>query len=223
MAYADQEPGGKTSRLAESSASAQAPGSPWSMFAGPLGLFFVFLGGLLGLVVFFEYHPEGKVVLKEGVPTEAIVLGEKPADAPGRMRLRLQLVPPDDATQSGTELDVEAASDPANESDPVLRRELWSQPVNANTARLLPPGSRVTVLFAPDRPERAFLRRALPHAPRDAGDFGVPAVFFGIGALLLVFAPRYLYLGSTLAPAEFALQSEREAAGLSQPRRETST
>jgi len=138
------------------------------------------------------------------------------------MRLRLQMIPPEDAARSGLEFDVETANETVTESerDSARRREVWSQPVAANTARLLPPGSRVTVAYSSDRPERVFLRRALPHAPRDAGDFGVPAVFFGIGALLLAFAPRYLYLGSTLAPAEFALQSELEAAGLAKADRE---
>ncbi len=152
-----------------------APGAPVRPRAGLLGIFglaLLLIGALTMFVIVMEYDPEGREIKRGGQAAmgEIVDCSESPAGVP---RIRFQF-----ETADGRRIVTEHAGR--------LSRSYF---------RAVQPGDSAAIVYLPERPDRAAIVDALPHAPRNLSDGIIPALLLALAALMLVFDPRYLYIG----------------------------
>jgi hypothetical protein len=154
---------------------ATPPGAAPGSSAGLLGIFglgLLLIGALTMFVIVMEYDPEGREIKRGGKDAigEIIESSESPA---GERRIRFQF-----ETADGRRIVTEHAGR--------LSRSYF---------RAAKPGYSAEIVYLPERPERASIVDALPHAPRNLSDGIFPALLLALAALMLVFDPLYLYIG----------------------------
>lgn len=130
------------------------------------------IGALTLFVIVMEYDPTGREIKRGGENAigEILESSESPA---GRRRIRFQFETADGRTV-------------VTEHSGRLSRSYF---------RAAKPGDSAAIVYLPARPERAAIVDALPHAPRNLSDGIFPALLLALAALMLVFDPRYLYIG----------------------------
>lgn len=153
-------------------ASPPAGSAPRAGLLGVFGLGLLLIGALTMFVIVMEYDPEGSEIKRggENAMGEILESSESPA---GERRIRFQF-----ETADGQRIVTEHVGR--------LSRSYF---------RAAKPGDSAAIVYLPRQPERAAIVDALPHAPRKLSDGVFPALILALAALLLVFDPRYLYIG----------------------------